>query len=366
MHFLCIVLILVFLLLSGNAEASCPAVRKCLASEECTILPVPKASLPSPIAPVGFNLTKLRSGVYSWTEGSYISLILYKNQHLALIDFPIGPSTFRDGNYLLNVATAEVLNGERPKRVSMVYGHRHVDHIGGSPFFHRYVKQNFPSVPIFVWATKEVLTFLARNPKSQIPKPTVLVGEFPRTVNLAPSLNVKLSVLGGHVSSDLVAHVLPSSDGPGIAHYVDVITPGFVPFIEFGFTIDLGRYISAQEELLKMKFRIFSGGHGRLGLKKDIVTNIAYTKDVLKIAEETIEKLTPERLAAKLNLARAFDPTQIQFGNSAWVTIESLKLAAKVCSRNIIKRWGCTLGSVAVLSPSHCTAALVYLSVEVE
>lgn len=365
MHFFSITLIAA-LFLAANAANSCKAVRECLAKQKCNILPIPKTSLPSPISPAGYTLTEIRPGVYSWSDTVYLSLILFRNRRLTLVDFTNGASSFKqDGTYLLNVAVADLLKGETPERVDMVYSHRHIDHIGGAPAFFKYLKETFPSVTILIWGTSDVVSFLARNPKSRIPKPNVIVADAGRTIYLSPNLRLELTIFGGHVTSDLVAHVLPSRDGPGIAHYVDVINPGFAPFLNFGVTTDLGRYVSAQEDLLKLSFRTLSPGHIRLGSKEDIRINLAYTRDVIRCAGQVLRSQTPE-LLAPLKLERVFDPTRIEFGNVGWAAVQSLGFAEDRCARKIIEKWGCKLGSVAVFSRSHCKSAFIYLSIEVE
>lgn len=361
------VLLLLLLLLSitANTEASrsCQAVETCLAaldaSKECPLLPVPDRSPSISLGPEGFNITELRKGVYWYSDNAYNTLILYKAGRLALVDFPeSNASVTPNGTYLLTTATLQVLKGEIPRRIDMIYGHRHTDHIGRAGTYKKFVDDTFPVSKLFIWGTKETKKFLLRIPNNDVPLPNVIVGKSGRIVSIAPGLDLKLSIIGGHTNSDLIAYILPSADGPGVVHYVDVLWPGGAPFLNFALTIDLGRYITAQRELLRLKFKFFSGGHGPIGSKRDIRTNIAYTKFVIQAARDAMRNLDP-RITDGI-FARVGDPNDPAFGNTQWVFLESFGVQSQICQRKVIERWGCELYGVDITSRSHCTSALLF------
>lgn len=358
-----LVVALLLLSLLHLASAQCPAVRKCLSSPSCDRLPVPNAVIPPPLAAAGYNLTLLRQGVYSWTDGTYYTLILYKSRRLTLVDFP--DSSFRDGEYLLNNAVMDVLGAERPKRLDMVYGHRHIDHIGGASAFTAFVNRRFPGLTTFVWGTAETRRFLARNPASKIPKINVMVGKRGRTVNLDDELNLKLTVLGGHTLEDLAAHVLPSRDGPGVLLIADFVVPGFAPFLDFSLTSDFFQYVKTQQELLKFDFGVFIGGHWNLGTKRDIRRNIRYTEDVVKFIAEAADEVTPQMLE-DAGIGNIGDPTKVEFGNPPLAFAITLDLQSKLCVRKLIKKYGCVLGGVDLFAASHCKEVFFHNIVDVE
>lgn len=338
------------------ATAGCPAVDKCLSAGECGLLPVPDKSHTPPVRPVGYNVTQLRSGVYSYTNNVYMSIVVYKDHRLTLIDFPVSDAAFQGDEYLLNSATVEILGRERPTHLDMVYGHRHLDHIGGAPIFLSFIQSKFPELKTFVWGTSETREYLGRDPMSRIPKINVIVGDKGGTVKVAKTLKVKLVMLGGHTNSDMVAHIPPSSDGQGIAHFADIITPGFAPFQSFGFTIDLYSYIKAHEKLLKFNFKLFSPGHGKIAGKKDIRRNLLYTRDVIKYITEAVNETTPKMLT-NAGLGRIGDPTAVEFNNFLLGLKIRADVSSKLCVRKLIKKYGCELANVGVFGPSHCVTA---------
>lgn len=259
----------------------------------------------------------------------------------------------------------DVLGAERPKRLDMVYGHRHLDHIGGAPAYVEFANSRFPGLTTFVWGTAETRRFLARNPASKIPKINVLVGKRGRTVNLDDSLNLKLTVLGGHTQEDLAAHVLPSRDGAGVVHIADFLVPGFAPFLDFSLTSDFFQYLKTQETLLTFDFGVFSGGHWNLGTKKDIRRNIRYTKDVVKFLEEAADEVTPQMFEEE-GIANIGDPTKVEFGNLPLAFAITLDLQSKICVRKLIKKYGCVLGGVDLFAASHCKEIFFHNIVDVE
>ncbi len=106
----------------ASSPNKCPAVRACLAAldkgKKCPLLPVPPQELPIPLPADGVRLTELRRGVWAVFEANHFNMILFKNNRLAVIDFP-------KSSVKLHTSVLRVLNGKRPSRIDMVYSHRH-------------------------------------------------------------------------------------------------------------------------------------------------------------------------------------------------------------------------------------------------
>lgn len=158
---------------------------------------------------------------------------------------------------------------------------------------------------------------LLRDPESKLLLPGVIVGERGSTVNLVPSLNVKLTILGGHNSTDLGVHVLPK----------------------------MGRALCttltcARLELLKFDFGPLSAGHGRIGNKEDTRVNLEYTHDIMKFAAEAAAEVTREQLQTA-GVDRVNDPTALQFGNAQWALMTIGDLRGDGCARRLVRKWGC-------------------------
>lgn len=316
------------------------------------------------MGPQGYTLRQLRPGVFWYTDNFYHSLFLYRSRRLTVVDFPNSPGSITaTGTYVPATATLQILRGQVPKRVDMIYSHRHTDHISQANRYKTFVQTTFPGIKVFVWATKETKAFIERIPDSDIPIPNVIVSTRGRTVNLDPKLELKLMVFGGHTTEDLVAYVPPSREEPGVVHYADMLWPGGVPFADFGVTVDLGRYIAAQEDLLRLNFKYFSAGHGPLAVKGVVRSNLEYTRFVVQAARAAPEQVDPDNSSRLTD--RVADPADSAFGNTQWFFNELFDSFARICERKVIERYGCQLYGVDYFAKGHCTTAVFYTSIEV-
>lgn len=353
--------LLILLAVIVPSYATCSAVKKCLAGDTiCTTLPVPPSSLPPLVAPNSFLLKELRQGVYSYYDGVYFSLILFNKQRrrLAIMDAP-NPAggVLPTGEYLLNEAIHKVLNGTMLRRTDIVYGHRHIDHIGGAGMVNANLTKTFPKMRVLVWGTSETHRFL--GPRSRLPRVTTFVPRRGRTVNLSRDLELKLIMVRGHTHSDLIGHVLPSRTGAGVAHLTDFVTAGFTPFLDFALVNNLKDYLWSLRRLRSLDFKTFSAGHGRLGNKQDITNTIKYTLDVIRFRQEAAKEVTPMMLA-EAGLGRVRDPKAVEFGNGGFAFNVQVNLQANICMRKTIQKYGCLLGSVADFAASHCKEAFFF------
>ena len=279
-----------FLTSSAKNETLCPAVKKCLRrlekGKDCTLLPVPGHLLPPPPPPKGYIVQKVRPGVFTFFDTEHGSIIIYRAATLTLIDFPLGSTSFTaTGDYKLIRGIEEVLAGREVSKLRMAYSHRHLDHIGGAQLAYDYITNKFPDIlergVAIIGSDDTLRALLAGGIKTEAPVPNILIGPG-RPYSLVVSKNAILSfsILPGHTEEDLVVYLTPSEDGPGLVHWVDFLSAGFPPFIDFGFSINLGTYILSHAELLTFNFTRFSGGHG-FGVYSDVLTNFRFTRDVL-------------------------------------------------------------------------------------
>ena len=350
-------------------DPTCPHVTTCLqklqsGQNQCDLFPMPPGSILPPIRPRGYDVIQVRPGVHLYHDGVYQALLIYSKQanHLVVIDFPRAATSLSPtGAYLLIDATKEILKGDFPKRVSMVYSHFHMDHSGQALTYKAFIHNSFPRVPVDVWGTRETVDFIKGNSAINLPIPTKIIGNDVVAFNLESELRLELSVLGGHTNSDLLMYIPPSRSGRGVVYFVDIITPRSAPFINFGVTVDLKQYMATHEKLLTLDFDIFLAGHGRIGNKEDIRTNLAYTKSVVNAIILADKQLDPK--AAREVVRRATDPTDVAFGNVPFTITALSNIRVENCRRNIIKKWGCKLAAVDLYSRSHCLTARVFVVV---
>lgn len=330
-------------------EAVMTCIRALENGKECPLLPVLPQSLAPPVPDTGFLLKKVRPGVWSFFEGSYMALIAVTGSRLAVIDFPAASTKLQD-------AVLVALGGVSPKRIDMVYSHRHTDHIGGGGRFYRFARQRFPKSKVLVWGTKGTRAFL-RERRPAEPRPNIIVHPWGRTVDLSPSLKIKLRIFGGHTADDLVAFIPRGRNGEAsVAHLVDVMTTGFAPFDSFGLTLDVQRYLDVHDKLLRLNFDIYSPGHGKLATQAELRANKQYTLDTIKFAQVASASITNEDIAA-LGIPLAGTPGTLQFGNTQWAFYSRINLITERCFKDLVRKWGCKLSSVDVFGRTHCHAA---------
>ncbi|PXF43240.1 hypothetical protein BWQ96_07013 [Gracilariopsis chorda] len=214
----------------------CQPAEDCIAlladGKPCPLFPNP--SRPGPLDPQGFNLTLIRPDVFSYSDGIYFSFIIYRNGKLAVIDFPdFFSSIAPDGSYRLLTAIQSVLGQSTPRKIYMIYSHFHVDHVGRAASVRDFFKQSYKGATVRIVGTRETKNFLLRN-RDDIPLPQIFASRRkPFIISFSPTLRLKLLVIGGHVKSDLLGYVPPSSDGVGIVNLVDIINPKEAPLPQF-------------------------------------------------------------------------------------------------------------------------------------
>lgn len=349
-------------LIATSIAQSCPQVQNCLPLLEkghrCPLFPLLPGTAASAPGPSGFLLTRITAHVFHYSDDAYHAVIAYSpsTKHLAVVDFPRSANSFppsSPGTYLLVSAVLAVTGGPFHKTVrllSMVYGHRHFDHIGGAGAFASAVKANNSYTHVRVYGTAETRNYLSRH-AGAVPIPTRIVrsGKVSRIVVHPGRTVIKLHVLGGHTRSDIAAVV------GELAHFVDVITPGEAPFADFVFTIDFQRYLDVHQDLLRLPWSILSTGHGRLGSKQDVRRNFQFSKFVLKAVEEAARSVNPLPL-----LQRIADETDVAYRNGGWAFYEIILLQVDFCAKKVVEEWGCRISLVDVFVRSLCQTAAFF------
>lgn len=356
---------------SGSVDRRlCQAVNECKRrldlGKKCKILPVPKNAVVPAFPPGKFELIPLRKGVWAYNDGAYFSLILKMGERLAMLDIPDSAGSNKpDGSMTrLTDAAEQILNGTIPKRIDIVYSHAHFDHIGGTSRFYNYMKVKYPSALMFIWGTEESGELIEKSVSKRAVIPNVTVGKAGRTLSLGNGLNVKMMIVGGHTANDLVLYIPRYKKEAGVVLYVDVVFPGWSPPFFLAITSDVGQYIRAQKEVLKLDFDVFVGGHFLLGDRSDVMTNLEFTEDLIDAAKAAVEEVTPEILAAA-GIGKFSDPNAREFGNVLFAfAAVTRQLQTDACYRILLERWGCRLAGLDISGPGHCFTAITYLLVE--
>lgn len=341
-----------------DSKDACFPVRACVrrlerGEKSCPLLPVPQLSLLPFVAPGTYNLTELRTGVWTYFDGAHQSAILKIDRRLAVIDFP-------EATYdALVTATREILNGTVPRRVDMVYSHAHFDHIGAAKRYYDFIRDEFPRTNVQVWGSDETRREikLSRSMKAVIPN--IIVSNRVRTLSVGPDLDVKLSAVGGHSEQDLLVYIPRQNGEASVVMMVDVIYPRWAPFRNLAATTNVREYIAVHKKILELDVDFFMGGHVHIGTEKDVRRNLRFTHDLLRIAGRALTKVRQTDFDdAELN--RIGDRAAPEFGNIWWSADVVQDLQIDVCYREMLARWGCTLAGLDLMLRSHCYTAIGY------
>lgn len=345
----------------------CPAVRSCLSTlqsgGECDpVLPVLKRSVLPQIPAGSFSLTPLRTGVWAYQDVADNSLMLKMGTRLALLDLPDETSAKPDGSMtVLTDAAEQILNGTVPTRIDIVYSHAHLDHIGGTTRFYNYMREVYPKARIFIWGTKETKTLIQNSVTNRAIVPNIIVGKAGRTFSLGDGLEVQMNIIGGHTADDLILYIPRHKTEASILMYVDVVFPKWSPPYDLAMTTDVGRYISAQREILQKEFDVFVGGHLLLGNKNDVRENLRFSEDLVLAAQNGVASVTNETLV-EAGVLKVFDPMAPEFGNT-WHLVKNVRRKVEIdtCYRIMLQKWGCRLAAVDIFGRGLCCTAIQYL-----
>jgi hypothetical protein len=129
---------------------------------------------------------------------------------------------------------------------------------------------------------------------------------------------------------------------------VDVVFPGWVPYVYLGIADDVAGSIKAPDIALNnYNFDTFVGGHlTRLGTRDDVVTQQEFVSDLGKAA-------------AKANSEVQFGDIAAQVGNTsdAWLLFSKyIDTVDQNCIQTMLPKWESRLGGAESFMPTHCFA----------
>jgi hypothetical protein len=133
---------------------------------------------------------------------------------------------------------------------------------------------------------------------------------------------------------------------------VDTITPGDVPYANFGSTSKFAGYVAFFDEIVRYDFDSILTGHTAvLGTREDVVVNREYVHDVRDTALRGMKTMLP-------TFEQRFATLGHKNGNLAYrMAIETVR---GDCTRQIIDRWKGRLSVVDVWAHTHCETVIQY------
>lgn len=295
-------------------------------------LPKTLARVPGLDSQTGLFVVEVKPNLFYVTEGIYQSAFLKTGDGVIVFDAP--PSF---AHKLPSVIREHAPNEEIKY---LIYSHGHGDHIGGASEFRHIDGLNVIAASGLVETITEQVNrgFLA---------PTITFEES-YDLSLGDEV-VELKTASFHSEDVDVIVYLPRQK---FVIAVDTITPGEAPFMNFGATADVGRYLRFFDEILKYDFDMILSGHvSILGNRHDVLEAREYAFDVNSAVLRGMETFL-ERFNTTLETFEYRNP------NLAYrVAIESVR---RECSVEVIDSWKDRLSVVDVWADSHCQALILY------
>jgi glyoxylase-like metal-dependent hydrolase (beta-lactamase superfamily II) len=278
----------------------------------------------------GYLVQEIGNQLYSVSDGSYNVMFMVTDQGVVAID---APPTLGD-KYLR--AIAEVTD----KPVShVIYSHAHLDHIGAAGIF--------PQNATFI-AQQETANELQRamnvatNTSAVPPVPTVTFPE-----NMTLQFGNQTLQLDYHGTNHLPGNIFIYAPNQKVLMLVDIIFPGWVPFVYLAIAKDTAGFIEAHDIALNnYDFDTIVAGHlTRLGTRADVEVQKEFVLDL-------------ERAAAKANQNVSFMDiaTKVGFDNPWLLYSEYINAVNNQCESEMIPKWESRLGGAEAFMSTHCFA----------
>ena len=286
----------------------------------------------------GYLVEEIRDNLYWVTDGTYNTMFLVANDGVAAVDAP--PSI---GDKYLK-AIAEVTDS--PVKY-VIYSHSHLDHIGAANMF--------PKNATFIAQENVVRELqkahdLAGNSSiaSQLPPvPTVAF-----TDNYTLSLNTGTSGEGAqilqldyHGNNHEPGNIFIYAAKQKVLMLVDIVFPGWVPFMELAIARDVAGFVEAHDVALGYDFDTFVGGHlTRLGTRQDVEIQKAFVLDLMRAAG------IANGAVSFADVAKKVGPT-----NDTWAFYGAyVEAINEECTKEMLSKWVGRLGGAEAFMSSHC------------
>lgn len=299
--------------------------------ENATMTQIPESARGPPIPEEGYLVEEIRDNLYWVTDGSYNAMFLVTDEGVVVVDAP--PSIGQ--NYLKAIADVT----DKPI-THVIYSHAHLDHIGAAGIFPKnatYVAHQATGLEL------QRATSLASNTSAIPPVPMIT---FPNNYTLqVGNQTLNLNYYGdNHMPGNLFIY----APNQKTLMLVDIVFPGWVPFVYLALADDIAGFITAHDiALSNYDFDTFIGGHlTRLGTRDDVVTQQEFISDL-------------EKAAAKANSEVQFGDVAAQVGSTAdtWLLFsEYIDAVDQNCVQTMLPMWESRLGGAEAFMPTHCFA----------
>lgn len=257
------------------------------------------------------------------TDNGYQSMFLVYETGVVVVDAP--PSYASK----LRKAIAEVT--DKPI-THMIYSHAHADHIGGA--------SELGKVPVII-AQEETKRLLMRAHDSHRPVPTVTFAD--RYTLEVGSQSLELSY---HGTAHMPGNIFIYAPAQKTLMVVDVVIPGWMPWRRLSLAQDIPGYFAQVEEIKRMEFDTFVGGHvARSGTHADVEVQSEFLNDLRSAATKALEAAKPDQ---------GMDPRDT---SNLWAVFDDyLDRTSAQCVNTLTPKWSKKLAGFDVNVWDQCYA----------
>ena len=280
----------------------------------------------------GVHVNEIKPGLFYVTEGVYQSAFLITEEGVVVFD---APPSFA---HLMRNAIGRHAPDSPIK--FLIYSHGHNDHVGGASVY-----GDIEGLEVVAHA--KVAQSIAKSGRTGILPPTTTFTD--QTRLSIGGEEIVLTPESFHAEDIDTVIYLPKQK---FVVAVDTITPGDVPFANFGATADIGAYMTFFDMILEYDFdHILSGHVAILGTREDVLEAKEYATDVQDTALQGMGTFL-EKFGA------IFSQLDEPNGNLAYRA--AMEEVRRDCASQIIDRWKDRLSVADVYADSHCNTFILY------
>src|ERR671911_1266833 len=291
---------------------------------------IPEAAKGPAIPSKGYLVEEIRDGLFWVTDGAYNTMFLVTDEGVVAVDAP--PTIGK--NYLK--AISEVT--DKPI-THVIYSHAHIDHIGAAGIF--------PKNAVII-AQEETAAELQRaktiatNASMVPPIPTETFSN-----NYTLQIGNQTLKMDYYGDNHFHGNAFIYAPNQKVLMLVDIIFPGWVPFVYLAIAKDIAGFIEAHDIALNnYDFDTIVAGHlTRLGTRADVEVQKEFVLDL-------------ERAAARANQNVSFMDiaTKVGFDNPWLLYSEYFDAINKQCEGEMLPKWESRLGGAEAFMSTHCIA----------
>lgn len=302
------------------------------ACEEPSHAPVPAGAGGVPIDfELGYAIESLGGGLHWVTNGVDQVIFAATGEGVVLVDAPPG---------MVDAIAAAIASTTDEPITHVVYSHYHHDHIGGAG-------QLAPGATFVAHAATALELERAGDPDRPVPTVTFEDG-------YTLTVGSQVLELGYHGPNHVEGNISVLAPDQRVLMMVDVVWPGWVPFVELGQAEHVPGYVEVFDEILAFDFDVFVGGHvGRYGSREDVEDVRAYVLELRDNAGAALGAVSFDEIAAEVGY------------DNKWLLVDRyFDALASHCADATTPGWVDRLGGADVWTRENCFAMIQSLRID--